>query len=256
MTKISKETDLAEGIIKMLSPAFEKAEKAKPVLYKDLNGHDHMRCAGAYNDIMHRHMANDMFKISIIYMDHTTEISKKASTWMDRFNELNYTILRMIDDKNGNRPLIEFNFEDSKALIEEMTILKKELNTAIPSEKLRDMVKERLDIWVESLFYMEIYAYYLYELEEIDNTLIEASIRTYNMDDNMITGESLEDENFVKTLCSMRKILLEVFLKIPEYEKEHKFVWDKLRLLDVVTKTVMEGKMDELKKEFIEKVNE
>ena len=256
MTKISKETDLAEGIIKMLSPAFEKAEKAKPILYKDLSGHEYMRCAGAYNDIMHRHMADDMFKISIIYMDHTTEISKKASTWRDRFNELNYTILRMIDDKNGNRPLIEFNFDDSKALIEEMTILKKELNTAIPSEKLRDVAKERLDIWVDSLFYMERYVYYLYELEEIDDILIEASLRTVDMDDNMITGESLEDENFVKTLCIMRKSLLEVFLKIPAYEKEAEFIWNKLRLLDIVTKAVMEGKMDKLKKEFIEKVNE
>ncbi len=46
------------------------------------------------------------------------------------------------------------------------------------------------------------------------------------------------------------------FLKIPAHEKEHKFVWDKLRLLDIVTKAVMEGKMDELKKEFIKKVNE
>ena len=229
-----------------LASAIKKAGEMMPMVYKDMRGKRHMQCAGAYNDMMGRAMASDMFMLTTLYMNHDLQAVKNASTWSERMNNLNFTVMRMGDDLEGDRPLIPYDFKDAERMMEEMTNLKKKLPDAVPDEKIMNMVKERLDAWVERLYYMDIWAYYLMQLETIDDIRFHASMRMFDEQDNQISGLSEGDEKIVKAICDLRESLLKIFLKLPGSSKEHNLVFEKLGLLEIITQVIMEGKMEQL----------
>ena len=243
-TKFNREqaTKMIEGNMDIF---LKKAQEAKQFIYVDLNGKEYRECAGAYNDYLVRAMSSDMSKLWVQLNITHNEFADEVATWSTKLQELNYAILRQMDDYNGDRPIVPLIKDGGpdlvKELLESMTKVKK---SGILDNSEFENVKNKMDMWVDRVLYITSWAYYIEQMISIEDTRFDVQIKAYDDKNNLIFGIKDNDRAFVETTCKMREILLKAFLRIPVRDKESKLLLEKLNFLDVATQATMQGKLD------------
>ena len=227
----------------------KKAQEAPQTVYKDFDGKEYRECAGAYNDSLVRAMSHDMSKLWVHFTLTENPLAKEVGEWSLKMQEVNYAILRQIDDFNGDRPLLPLVEKDKEDLIEFLIESFGTVKKALPKDdeflEKKD-IKNRIDLWADRLLYITSWAFYLEQQNEIEDAEFNAEIKMFDNDGNQISGLTEHEERFVKDLCTVRRFLLKAFLRIPVNADANKELLEKLNLLDIATRATLEGKIDRL----------
>lgn len=240
------ETNKTDTIVQDIEEFIAAAEVAKPIVYKSYFGEEYEEKPGEYNDYMVRAMSSDMYHL-YVWMNLRKSNGKVAKTMLtltQKMADFNTELMRMFDDVKGDRPIKSY-FHDNKCEKFVKELIKIAKSDAFDDYK-GDDVKKRIGIWIDRIMYQMSWAYALEQHVSIKDHLFNTGIREYDADGNFIDGLSEKDEEFVKILCDIRKVLLKALVKIPVDADLHDKCLDKLERLYIFTEAIVEGKKEEL----------
>ena len=224
---------------KNLQKAFELQMKAVDRTYTDRLGNTYTEKPAAYNSMMTKAMEHDMITLPRIGTHMYGDAIAKAENWYGALHEMDDALMRMKDDAKAGRKLIDFPNEKAETLMNEMAELSHDTSLSKAGKKL-------LDTWFERILYMIYWSFVLKEEEMIREDTAEASMRAFDEDGNLCMGISEKDEEAVKVICAMKKILNQTLLRLPVMSDEVFVVADKLENLDIAVKAILRGKVKEL----------
>lgn len=103
---------MEEGIAKQMAAIGEELTAImghipkEPAQYADRYGKTHYECPWAYDDYLSRAMASDMFSFYPMFYTRYPELAEHVMKWTEKMTNLNYRLMRMFDDDEGNRPCV------------------------------------------------------------------------------------------------------------------------------------------------------
>lgn len=169
---------------KGLKELYQHIEEAKSyiqstvMVYVDNRECEYHECRGVYNDYMSRAMASDMFYFFTMFNIKHQEFADNLIDWKSKMLELNYRLLRMIDDNIGERPLIKWKCKKAEKFIKEikevMDIVEKQ-NTENSDELLNEFL-EKCQIWIQRIVHINTWALYLEDMYNIEHLLMRSQI--------------------------------------------------------------------------------
>lgn len=222
-----------ENIFKMIGEIEARNPKALKS-YTSMRNEDYCECPVGYSDDMSRAMASDMFYFQMMLSATYPELSNKIKGWMVRMSNLNYRLLRMMDDDAGDRPMRPWKFKKTLKFAEQIhtvMAMATELNKK-KSDNLLDNFLEKCKIWVIRILDMNTWAYYLENMENIEQTMKDIQIEIFDNDGNKISGLDDEKKKLVTIICEIRRQLTELLIETPVNTTDYKYVMDKLDLFN------------------------
>jgi hypothetical protein len=114
------------------------------------------------------------------------------------------------------------------------------------TEELDTLTKK----WLEFIMYMNIWAYGILQRESIIDDRIQSEMNFYDDDGNLVEGISDTDKETVLLMCRMRKMLVKDLVSVSPADEVVTLIMEKLEVLKVVTRIILEHKQDELEKLF------
>lgn len=237
MNRNSMEGDLRKDMEEFFKISNEATDKT----YKDGSGKEYMEKPEKYDSRMTRAMAKDMLLYSKTSIKKFGEGIKEAENWYLLLKDLDDTIMRMADDRKAGRNVIDFKEEEAECLMKEMTRAKKERSLTKEGKRL-------LDTWFARVLYITKWAFVILQEEDLSQILFESSMRAYDDNGNLCMGIPEEDEKEIHILVSMIKIMLRVYLRIPEFSDKGNELVDKIEWINILAKAILAGKTGDLER--------
>ncbi len=211
----------------MLKTYIQLSEDSVPMTYTSQTGQVYEQGLGKYNPKLYKAIATDLFYFYCMQWNRGTDYAEIVKTWADRLEKLNKSICTMCEEYSNQQPISEFDFEDAIALMREFLYLKEK------GGFLNEKIKKQIISWCTALPYMQTYAYYVCQLQEIKEQ-----------------SDLSKDNEDVNALLKLRTLMLRLFMRIPVTSKEHKELLDRLELIRIMIVTKLNGTEDELLKIF------
>ena len=161
--------------------------------------------------------------------------------WDAKMSKLNYRLLRMMDDYTGDRPMKPWKFKKALKFAGEVREVMKtatEINKNEFDDRLDDFL-ERCRVWAARIIYMNTWAYYLENMENIDQTMTDMQTEIFDDNGNRISGLDEDKKKLVTTVCRIRERLTRLLIKIPVDTEDYKYVLDKLDLFNRMCREIM-----------------
>ncbi len=241
-----KKKEIKKKFKNQMKPAFKASENAEPITFKNRLGKEHCQCPGTYNDYMNRAIASDLLFYGATgpkeYADKNENIIKFAT----KFRNFNFDTLRMIDDMKGNRDIKCLDNENLVSAIESLKNIASD-KAYIEAHTMSEDFAYCIKLAMMQLLYMQTWAFYIIQLDDMKIQEMKVQTKIYDANnENMLNGLSESDETLVIYIIKLRRILLHVLLRLNTLNKEYDLVFDKLATLELITKAILEGKMDDL----------
>ncbi len=232
---------LIEDTNKFLEELKQEINKVEPLSYTNRMSIEYVQKPGTYCDPQARTMASDMFFVAAIYSSEGI-MRDKAFKWAESMNELNYSLMRMWDDERGERPLLSYDYDRSREMIKEFA----EFLNHFKDEEKRKYIKSMMDKWAEKLVCMNLWVVSIEQTRNIKDCINQSEIRCFDSEGNMIEGISEEDEQAVKALCAIRKIMIRILVKLPVMSHMIDELINRINSITLFCKAILEGKTSDL----------
>lgn len=210
--------------------------------YTDRCGKTHYECPWAYDDYLSRAMASDMFSFYPMFHAKYPELAEHVMKWTEEMTNLNYRLMRMFDDDEGNRPLRPWNVKETLKLMEQITAA---VDAALAyyeknhDETLKDFLN-RCHTWVSRIMYMDTWAFYLETMAGIDQILFDTQLEMFDNDGNDISDLNKNERAAIKSICAVRKEMLKLLVAVPVDSNDHRYLMDKLKMFDKMCHVIID----------------
>ena len=212
--------------------------------YTSLNGVEYAECPGAYNDQMVRSMCHDMTQTWISYRN--TPLEEKVQGWMPKMTVFNTEVNRMIDDLNGDRPV-------KAQKLKKWNRLRAEIHEALRSPDINNSyitdIPERMLAWDDRLAYQLSWIYFLRENYHMNYFEKQLGWTEEGSGKSPMTGLTPAEEEQVRSIIKVRRMMLDTYLKIPVNTPEHKECLSKLGNLARAMDTILDHAADDFAEE-------
>lgn len=224
---------------KSLEPIFKAVENAEQVIYTDHLGREIKECPGAYSVEMSIAMKHDIKTCSLMLYKDDPDVSNLLSKVGNEIEERDLLIRRMFDDRKDHRSVTDFPFASTESIINDFKAIKS--NETFKNKRYYKQYKEKLTAWVKRFLQMDIWAFSLKSYDAIEKAKEQAEFRVFNEEGDIECGIPEKDEECVKTLLDMEKILIKALVKIPAHWDESQMCLKKLEVLDILIQAILTG---------------
>ena len=237
----NKRVTRGERMQELLNEHTVTYKNRKQFVFKNHSGDEFMECTGAYNSKLTRAITHDAMQLSVLFAD----VRSDVIDIMLKINQLDDNLMRMMDDREAGRDLIDFDYVSVATLIERMSKIKPKVNKEI-ANNIRDL----LILSVMRLSYMVKWANYLQTLERIESFEFDSTIQMFDVDGvNQLDGLSDEDIKDIHMFLDYEKQFLYLYLTADaDSEDEEKSFTEALKM-EYMAKLIAEGKVDEFLEE-------
>ncbi len=251
--KTKKEKNkVMESVKNSVGKIFEASENAKDLSYKCIGtGREYSERPGAYLGAMTRAMAHDMMSLALFLHSVNGELAETMKTIAEMVRERDIELRRIFDDLKDHRPIAKFPYDKTESIVEMMTTIKR---ADIWDNPMTSRYKDVLNIWMEKITKMDIWAYYCECRDKIEAAHNEADMRAFDEDGEQVFGIPEKDAKCVKIMLALEEILLQALVRIPFDCKESQECMDKIEVLNVLTRSIING--DNEKIEYLAKCAE
>ena len=213
----------------------------KQFVFKNHSGDEFRECIGTYNSKLTRAVTHDAIQLSVLFAD----IRGEVIDIMLKINQLDDNLMRMMDDREACRDLIDFDYDSVATLIERMSKIKPKVNNEIA-----DNIRDLLILSVMRLSYMVKWANYLQTLERIESFEFDSTVQMFDVDGvNQLDGLSDEDIKDIHMFLDYEKKFLYLYLTADaDSEDEEKSFTEALKM-EYMAKLIAEGKVEEFLEE-------
>lgn len=215
----------------------------EPRQYTSMRDIEYCECPMGYNDDMSRAMASDMFYYHMMLSGKYPDLATLLDGWMLRMSKLNYRLLRMIDDNDGDRPMKPWKFKRALKFAEQIHNVMKaatEINTKEPDDMLKDFLN-RCKVWTARIIYMNTWAYCLENIKNIEQTLNDVRTEMFDNDGNKIFRLDEDKKALVTDICQIRKRLTDLIIEIPVNTEDYKYIIDTLDIFNKMCQSIMKA---------------
>ena len=237
----NKRVTRGERMQELLNEHTVTYKNRKQFVFKNHSGDEFMECTGAYNSKLTRAITHDAMQLSVLFAD----VRSDVIDIMLKINQLDDNLMRMMDDREAGRDLIDFDYVSVATLIERMSKIKPKVNKEI-ANNIRDL----LILSVMRLSYMVKWANYLQTLERIESFEFDSTIQMFDVDGvNQLDGLSDEDIKDIHMFLDYEKQFLYLYLTADaDSDDEEKSFTEALKM-EYMAKLIAEGKVDEFLEE-------
>ena len=192
---------------------------------------------GAYNSKLTRAITHDTIQLSVLFAN----IRCDVIDIMLKINQLDDNLMRMMDDREAGRDLIDFDYESVATLIERMSKIKPDVKV---NKKITENMQDLLILNVIRLSYMVKWANYLQTRERIESFEFDSTVQMFDTDGvNQLDGLSDKDITDIRMFLDYEKKFLYLYL-IANSENEEKSFAEALKM-EYMAKLIADGKIDE-----------
>lgn len=215
----------------------------KQFVFKNHSGAEFRECAGAYNSKLTHAITHDTIQLSILF----TDIRCDVIDVMLKINQLDDNLMRMVDDREAGRNLIDFDYKAVATLIEKMSKIKPDVKV---NKEIAENIRDLLILNVMRLSYMVKWANYLQTLERIESFEFDSTVQMFDADGvNQLDGLSDKDIKDIHMFLDYEKKFLYLYLTAAaDSEDEEKSFTEALKM-EYMAKLIAEGKVDEFLEE-------
>lgn len=215
----------------------------KQFVFKNHSDNEFRECTGAYNSKLTRAITHDAMQLSVLFAD----VRSDVIDIMLKINQLDDNLMRMIDDREAGRDLIDFDYGSVATLIERISKIKPDVKV---NKELAENIRDLLILSVMRLSYMVKWANYLQTLERIESFEFDSTVQMFDADGvNQLDGLSDEDIKDIRMFLDYEKKFLYLYLTaVADSEEEEKSFTEALKM-EYMAKLIAEGKVDEFLEE-------
>lgn len=208
-------------------------------VFKNHSGNEFRECAGAYNSTLTRAITHDAIQSSVLFAD----IRGDVIDVMLKINQLDDNLMRMMDDREAGRDLIDFDYESVATLIGRMNEMKPDIKI---NKELAENIRDLLILSVMRLAYMVKWANYLQTLERIESFEFDSTVQMFDADGvNQLDGLSDEDIEAVHMFLDYEKKFLHLYLTAEVDSEDEEKSFEEALKMEYAAKLIAEGKVDE-----------
>lgn len=233
----NKKVTRGEKMQELLKEHTVMYKNRKQFVFKNYSGDEFRECAGAYNSKLTRAITHDTIQLSVLFAN----IRCDVIDIMLKINQLDDNLMRMMDDKEAGRDLIDFDYGTVATLIERMSKIKPDVKV---NKKITENMQDLLILNVIRLSYMVKWANYLQTLERIESFEFDSTVQMFDTDGvNQLDGLSDKDITDIRMFLDYEKKFLYLYL-IANSENEEKSFAEALKM-EYMAKLIADGKIDE-----------
>ena len=235
---------ILENVKKATDSIFKASTMAGATEYTAGTGDVCKEDPGTYCGLLSREIARDMMNAALASSTKDKDVSDGLKdTWQAMFDK-DIAIRRMIDDLKDNRPLSEYPYGSSENMVRALLKFK---TSNLMEDKYLLTFKPKLDIWVERIGKMDIWAYYLETKQRLNRLKSDASMTAYDDDGNRVYGMPKDNAYSVKILTAMAEILLQALIRLPFRGKESGECMDRVETLCILAELIAKEDEDAIK---------
>ena len=209
----------------------------KQFIFKNYSGDEFRECVGAYNSKLTRAITHDTIQLSVLFAN----IRCDVIDIMLKINQLDDNLMRMVDDREAGRDLIDFDYGTVATLIERMSKIKPDVKV---NKEITENIQDLLILNVMRLSYMVKWANYLQTLERIESFEFDNTVQMFDANGvNQLDGLSDKDITDIRMFLDYEKKFLYLYL-IADSENEEKSFAEALKM-EYMAKLIADGKIDE-----------
>lgn len=211
----------------------------KQFVFKNRSGDEFRECADAYNSKLTRAITHDTIQLSVLFADIRCDVIDV----MLKINQLDDNLMRMMDDREAGRDLIDFDYKSVATLIERMSKIKPDVKV---NKEIAESIRDLLILSVMRLSYMVKWANYLQTLERIESFEFDSTVQMFDADGvYQLDGLSDKDIKDIRMFLDYEKKFLYLYLTaVADSEDEEKSFVEALKM-EYMAKLIAEGKVDE-----------
>ena len=238
----SKKVTRGERMQELLKEHTVMYKNRKQFVFKNYSGDEFRECMGAYNSKLTRAITHDTIQLSVLFVD----IKCDVIDVMLKINQLDDNLMRMIDDREAGRNLIDFDYKSIATLIKRMSKIKPDVKA---NKEIAENLRDLLILNVMRLSYMVKWANYLQTLERIESFEFDSTVQMFDADGvNQLDGLSDKDIKDIRMFLDYEKKFLYLYLTTTDSEDEEKSFTEALKM-EYMAKLIAEGKVDEFLEE-------
>ena len=238
----NKKVTRGERMQELLQEHTVTYKNRKQFVFNNHSGDEFRECAGAYNSKLTRAITHDTIQLSVLFVDIRCDVIDV----MLKINQLDDNLMRMIDDREAGRDLIDFDYKSVATLIERMSKIKPDVKA---NKEIAKNIRDLLILNVMRLSYMVKWANYLQTLERIESFEFDSTVQMFDADGvNQLDGLSDKDIKDIRMFLDYEKKFLYLYLTTADSEDEEKSFTEALKM-EYMAKLIAEGKVNEFLEE-------
>jgi len=234
MKKVKK--NVLTSIKNAVTSLFEECKDAPDFTYTNRAGISDTEKSGTYNKHVTGLILHDVMQSSLLLRSQDDKAAELLRELGENLEERDVLIRRMFDDQKDKRPVTKYSYEGSGELIQRLTEMSK---TGVYENTTFGDISAPIKACVTRLLKCDIWAFMIEAEERIDKAVSKAEMRAYDDEGHIVYGISEKDEEAVKIIVSMERLLLKALSRIPAYSDNVQPTLGRIELMETLIHAIV-----------------